>query len=97
VNTTNARIRVALAWNSRTFGFLGIPLASWLDADLDLHVFDPAGNLVATGLSWDNSWELVEFAPRQTGDYLVRIRGYSVPDDFSSWFGVAWTAHYDLC
>ncbi len=97
VNTTNARIRVALAWNSRTFSFFGIPLASWLDADLDLHVFDPAGNLVATGLSWDNSWELVEFTPRQTGDYTVKVRGYSVPNDFSSWFGLAWTAHYDLC
>jgi serine protease AprX len=97
VNTTESRIRVALAWNSRTFAFFGIPLASWLDADLDLHVFDPAGNLVATGQSWDNSWEFVEFTPRRIGDYTVRIRGFDVPEDFSSWFGVAWTAHYDLC
>lgn len=97
VHTTQSRVRVALAWNARTFAIFGIPLVSWLDADLDLHVFDPAGHLVATGSSWDNSWELVEFAPRQIGEYTVRIRGYSVPEDFSSWFGLAWTAHYDLC
>lgn len=97
VSTTESRIRVALAWNARNFAFIGIPLVSWLDADLDLHVFDPAGHLVATGTSWDNSWELVEFAPKRIGAYTVRIRGYSVPDDFSSWFGLAWTAHYDLC
>jgi hypothetical protein len=97
VPTTQSRVRVALAWNSRTVGIFGIPLASWLDADLDLHVFNPAGNLVATGTSWDNSWEFVEFTPRQVGDYEVRIRGFDVPDDFSSWFGIAWTVHYDLC
>ncbi|HEU0042880.1 MAG TPA: hypothetical protein VFQ15_11060, partial [Jiangellaceae bacterium] len=96
VATTASRLRVALTWNSRTFGIVGIPLASWLDADLDLHVFDPDGHLVAWGNSWDNSWEFVEFTPRRIGEYTVKIRGYSVPDDFSSWYGVAWTAHYDL-
>jgi hypothetical protein len=97
VATTSSRIRAALAWNSRTLGFFGIPIASVLDADLDLHVFGPDGSLVATGSSWDNSWELVEFTPRQVGDYTIKVRGYSVPRDFESWFGVAWTAHYDLC
>jgi hypothetical protein len=97
VRTTAARIRVALAWNSRTLGLLGIPLASWLDADLDLHVFDPDGALVAWGSSWDNSWELVELVPSRVGEYTVKIRGYSVPDDFASWYGVAWTVHYDRC
>ncbi|HEX6683901.1 MAG TPA: S8 family serine peptidase [Candidatus Limnocylindrales bacterium] len=97
VMTTNSRIRVALAWNALPFFFLNIPLVSWLDADLDLHVFDPGGNLVASGSSWDNSWELVEFRPRRIGEYTIKIRGYSVPSHFSSWFGIAWTAHYDLC
>lgn len=97
VLTTQSRLRVALAWNSRTTGSSGIPSASILDADLDLHVFGPDGSLVATGSSWDNSWEFVEFSPRQAGNYTIKIRGYSVPRDFVSWFGVAWTAHYDLC
>jgi serine protease AprX len=97
VATTASRVRVALAWNARTLRLFGIPLVSWLDADLDLHVFDPDGHLVASGSSWDNSWELVEFTPRRIGEYTVKIRGYSVPEDFSSWYGIAWTAHYDLC
>ncbi|MFN0284485.1 MAG: S8 family peptidase [Kineosporiaceae bacterium] len=97
VATSQSRMRVALAWNSRTIGIFGVPLASVLDADLDLHVFGPDGSLVATGSSWDNSWELVEFTPRQVGAYTIRVRGYNVPRSFESWFGVAWTAHYDLC
>lgn len=97
VSTTESRLRVALTWNSRTSGIFGIPLASVLDADLDLHVFGPDGALVAAGSSWDNSWELVDFAPRQTGEYTIRVHGFRVPRDFESWFGVAWTAHYDRC
>ena len=95
--SSRSRIRVALAWNSRVIAFLGFPLASVLDADLDLWVYDPDGNLVAASTSWDNSWEFVEFTPRKTGAYTIRVRGYSVPDSFSSWYGVAWTTHYDLC
>jgi hypothetical protein len=95
--TARSRIRVALAWNSRVLAIFGWPLASVLDADLDLWVYDPDGYLVATSTSWDNSWEFVEFTPRKTGAYTIRVRGYTVPDDFSSWYGVAWTTHYDLC
>jgi hypothetical protein len=95
--SARSRIRVALAWNSRVASIFGIPLASFLDADLDLWVYDPDGNLVAWSTSWDNSWEFVEFTPAKMGAYTIRVRGYSVPGDFSSWYGVAWTTHYDLC
>jgi hypothetical protein len=88
---------VALAWNSKTTASSGAPVSSVLDADLDLHVFDPDGNLVAWGTSWDNSWEFVEFTPSKPGEYTIKVRGFSVPSGFSSWFGVAWTTHYDLC
>lgn len=95
--SARSRIRVALAWNSRVTASGGSPTGSMLDADLDLWVFDPDGTLVAVAASWDNSWEFVEFTPRKTGVYTIRVRGYSVPGDFSSWYGVAWTTHYDLC
>lgn len=95
--TTSSRIRVALAWDSKTTASGGTPVSSVLDADLDLHVFDPDGQLVAWGASWDNSWEFVEFTPSKVGNYTIRVLGYSVPADFSSWYGVAWTTHYDLC
>jgi serine protease AprX len=95
--TTSSRIRVALAWNSKTAASGGTPSSSVLDADLDLHVFDPNGNLVAWGNSWDNSWEFLEFTPSMPGNYMIKVHGFSVPSDFSSWYGVAWTTHYDLC
>jgi hypothetical protein len=72
VATTRSRLRVALAWNSRTTGILGIPVSSMLDADLDLHRFAPDGSLVATSSSWDNSWEMVEVSPRQVGNYTIK-------------------------
>lgn len=90
--TTNGRIRVALTWNSKT-----TRTSSVLDADLDLWVYDPDMRLVATSTTWDSSYEFVEFTPRKTGQYTIKVRGYSVPNNFSSYYGVAWTTHYDLC
>jgi hypothetical protein len=95
--TTNSRIRVALTWNSKVAASGGSPSSSILDADLDLWIHDPDGRLVAWSTSWDNSWEFVEFTPAKTGMYTIKVRGYSVPAAFSSWYGVAWTTHYDLC
>ena len=90
--TTNSRIRVALTWNSKVSTSTSV-----LDADLDLWVYDPAGNLVATSTSWDGSYEFVEFTPNMTGNYRIRVRGYSVPNDLFSYWSVAWTTHYELC
>lgn len=95
--TTNAKIRIALTWNSKVSSFFGIPIGSVLDADLDLWVYDPDGNLVATSSTWDSNYEFIELTPSKIGNYRIRVRGYSVPSDFSSWYGVAWTTHYDLC
>lgn len=90
--TTSSRIRVALTWNSKT------DLASSvLDADLDLLVYDPDMNLVAWSTSWDDNLEFVEFVPVKTGDYTIKIRGFSVPVDFWNYYGIAWTTHYDVC
>jgi serine protease AprX len=91
-NTTNARIRVAVTWNSKV-----TTSSSVLDADLDLHVFDPDGHLVAWSSTWDSNYEFVEFKPTKTGNYTIKIRGFSVPSSFVSYYGVAWTTHYDLC
>lgn len=98
--TTSSRMRVALTWNSKTvkLTFLGITLNfSFLDADLDLWVYDPDGSLVAWSTTWDSNYEFVEFTPKKTGSYTIRVRGYDVPNDFWSYYGIAWTTHYDLC
>jgi serine protease AprX len=94
-STTNARIRVALTWNSKTSG--STPTSSVLDADLDLWVYDPDGQLVAWSSSWDGNYEFVEFTPSKPGTYRIRIRRYAMASNFDSYFGIAWTTHYELC
>ena len=86
---------MALTWNSKVAG--AAPTSSVLDADLDLWIYDPAGTLMAFGSSWDSSFEFVEFSPTTLGEYTIRVRGFSVPADFSSYYGVAWTTHYEIC
>ncbi|WP_101950943.1 S8 family serine peptidase [Mycobacterium sp. 3519A] len=84
-----ARVKVALAWDSAVSTFLGFPLFSRLTVDLDLSVRDSHGAIVGTSASWDNSYEIVEFAARAGETYEVVIRRWSGSDDV--WFGVAWT------
>lgn len=82
-------VKVALAWDSAVTSFLGIPLASRLTVDLDLLVRDSRGVQVASAASWDNSYEVVEFAARRGETYEIIIRRWSGTD--SVWYGVAWT------
>ena len=44
---------------------------------------------VASSASWDNSYEVVEFAGQPGETYDIVIRRWSGTD--SVWFGVAWT------
>lgn len=94
----NSRIRVAFTWNSKTSASSGgTPVGSVLDSDLDIWLYDPDGQMVASSSSWDGNYEFIEHAPTKTGTYTIKVRGYSVPDDFWSYYGVAWTTHYDIC
>jgi hypothetical protein len=97
VCNTDSHVRVALTWNSKTSSSDGEPTSSVLNADLDLYVYDPDGILVAYSLSWDGNYEFIEFVPKKMGVYTIKIYGFSVPNDFWSWFGIAWTLHYDKC
>lgn len=90
-------VRVALTWNSKTTASDGTPTSSVLDADLDLWVYDPDMNLVAWSTTWDSNYEFVDFTPTKAGAYTIRIRGYSVPSNFWSYYGVAWTTYSWLC
>jgi subtilisin family serine protease len=85
-------IKVALAWDSKIttlnlFG-LSLPIASTLTVDLDLQVRDSNGAVVASSASWDNSYEIAEFAAQAGHSYEIRIRRFSGSDDV--WYGVAW-------
>ncbi|HEX6648351.1 MAG TPA: S8 family serine peptidase [Pyrinomonadaceae bacterium] len=85
-------VKVALAWDSEVvdFNFFGIsfPIASVLTLDLDLKIYDSAGNLVGYSGSWDNSYEIAEFRARPGETYTIKIRRWSGTNDV--WYGIAW-------
>ncbi len=84
------RVKVALAWDSAVSTFLNVfPLSSRLTVDLDLSVRDSNGTTVGSSASWDNSYEVVEFAAKAGQTYEIVIRRWSGSDDV--WFGVAWS------
>ena len=87
-----SHVKVALAWDSKATRtdilFLSI-YQNTLSVDLDLEVRDSSGTLVASSMSWDNSYEIAEFDAKAGESYDIRIRRWSGTDDV--WFGVAWT------
>jgi len=90
--TFNARVKVALAWDSHASvtDILFFQIATdTLDLDLDLKVYDSSGALVGYSGSWDNSYEIAEFAARPGETYTIKIRRWSGTADV--WYGLAWT------
>jgi hypothetical protein len=59
-------------------------------ADLDLRVIDPAGNVVSSSLSWDNTYEIVDFTPAVAGVYRLRVRQFRCSSN-PQWLGWAWS------
>jgi len=86
------RVKVALAWDSAAFaldlGFIQVSFDS-LELDLDLKVYDSNGSLVGYSGSWDNSYEIAEFAASPGQTYTIKIRRWSGTADV--WYGIAWT------
>lgn len=64
------RVRAAIAWdtapNYRRY-------RRQPSADLDLWVRGPTGSLVAFSVSWDNTYEIVDFNAPQTGNYTLQV------------------------
>ena len=84
-------VKVALAWDSAvtTASSGDTATASTLTVDFDLLVRDSHGVQVASAASWDNSYEVVEFAASRGETYEIVIRRWSGTD--SVWYGIAWT------
>ncbi|QEL18663.1 S8 family serine peptidase [Limnoglobus roseus] len=91
-NIVGSRMRIAFTWNKGE----NCSPAGELDSDLDLMVFDPDMNEVASSMSSVNNYEFVEFMPTRVGSYTIKICGTAVPANFKSYFGVAWTAHSNI-
>jgi Subtilase family len=89
-----ARVKVALAWdsNATVIDVLFFQFAfDELQLDLDLKIYDSNGSLVGYSGSWDNSYEIAEFAARAGETYTIKIRRWSGTADV--WYGIAWTVH----
>lgn len=80
---------MAIAWDSAVTSSGQTATASRLTVDLDLIVRDSRGIQVAVSASWDNSYEVVEFAASRGETYEIVIRRWSGTD--SVWYGIAWT------
>ena len=85
-------VKVALAWDSEVIDFnlfgISFPIASVLTLDLDLKIYDSAGNLVGYSGSWDNSYEIAEFGAKPGETYTIKIRRWSGTSNV--WYGIAW-------
>jgi hypothetical protein len=83
-------VKIALAWDSAvtTSSSGDTATASTLTVDFDLLVRDSHGVQVASAASWDNSYEVVEFAASRGQSYEIVIRRWSGTD--SVWYGIAW-------
>jgi hypothetical protein len=88
----DAKVKVALAWDSfaTVIDVLFFQFAfDFLLDDLDLKVYDANGTQVGYSGSWDNSYEIAEFAAQPGATYTIKIRRWSGTADV--WYGVAWT------
>lgn len=68
--SASLRVRAAIAWNNPP-SYSGY--ANRLSADLDLRVIGPGGTTVASSLSFDNPYEIVDFTPSASGAYTLRV------------------------
>ncbi|HJY24164.1 MAG TPA: S8 family serine peptidase, partial [Actinomycetes bacterium] len=88
-------VKIALAWDSIVATQPGpaggdpTPLTSTLTHDLDLWVFNSAGERIAQSSTYDNSYEIIEFHSSPGATYTIRIRRFAGTGNV--WFGLAWS------
>lgn len=80
------RVRVAMAWNANP---AAPNYSSRPGADLDMSILGPTNAIVASSLSWDNTYEIVDFTAATSGNYKLRVHKYSCQYT-PKWLGWAW-------
>jgi hypothetical protein len=79
------RVRVVLVWLNRGSWTLShINDSHPIGIDMDLTVKDPNGNFVGSSSSFDNGFEVVDFAPTMSGNYSFHINRFENRDTSSS-------------
>lgn len=80
------RTRIVIAWDTSHNYY---DHANRPGADLDLQIVAPNGAVVASSVSWDNTYEIVDYTPPAYGNYTLRIVKYRCDYD-PAWLGFAW-------
>ncbi|MDQ3287405.1 MAG: S8 family serine peptidase [Pseudomonadota bacterium] len=80
------RVRVAMAWNANPVAF---NYSSRPGADLDMRILGPNNAVVASSMSWDNTYEIVDFVAPSSGTYKLRVQKYSCQYS-PKWLGWSW-------
>lgn len=84
--TAGRRVRMVIAWdNDPAYGSYSTQPC----ADLDLQVVGPAGTVVTSSASWDNTYEIVDFTAPATGVYKLRVNKFRC-DLSPRYLGYAW-------
>lgn len=84
--TTGQVVRAVIAWDANpSYAFYNTQPG----VDLDLYVYSPSGSLVTSSLSWDNTYEIVQFTAPTTGTYRLRVYNKRF-NDSSTFLGIAW-------
>ena len=81
ISSSYDAVRIAMSWLTRgTYVYDNRDDAHPIGIDLDLNVYDPAGDLVGRSWSWDNGSEIVNFEPTTSGTYTFKINRYANRD-----------------
>ncbi|NOT87571.1 MAG: S8 family serine peptidase [Lysobacter sp.] len=82
------RVRVAMAWDANPYA-ANTNYSNRPGSDLDMQILAPNNAIVATSLSWDNTYEIVDFVAPMTGTYRLRVVKFSCQHT-PKWLGWAW-------
>lgn len=92
VSSSDSKIRVSLTWlkySELTGAHSGTTITGYMLADLNLYVYDPDGNLVASSTETSCNTEIVDFKPNKTGTYKIVVKQQSDVNR-TVYFGLAW-------
>ena len=82
--TQGQNVRAVLVWMNRgTYRYDHRNDIHPMGIDLDLTVYDPSGNWVASSASWDNPYEIANFSPSVSGSYRFEISRFANRDTSS--------------
>jgi hypothetical protein len=92
---STSRFRAVLTWDATPGGcdaFGNNCTGSTIDGDLDLGVTDNTSGLTAWSMSYDSTYEVLDFAVTPGRTYTIKVKKHATSRS-STYVGLAWTAY----